>query len=91
MIRKKKCGPSEPDSRTAPRETTTTPASVPAPRAGQGEIFTLHLRPVPPGKDHLGRDAAYRLKLGLKYLLRACGLRAATPEATEARSSGESQ
>ncbi len=39
------------------------------------EQFILTLTPEPPGNDHLGREPIYRLKIALKYLLRACGLR----------------
>jgi hypothetical protein len=36
---------------------------------------TVTLRPEPVGYDRLGRDPSYRLKLGLKRLLRSFGLR----------------
>jgi len=37
--------------------------------------FTLTVRAEPAGRDHLGRDPAYRLKLFLKRALRGYGLR----------------
>ena len=40
------------------------------------ESFTIVLAPEPAGIDAYGRDPCYRLKIGLKRLLRDCGLRA---------------
>lgn len=40
-----------------------------------GRRFILTLRPEPEGRDHLGREPAYRLKLVLKRLLRDAGFR----------------
>ncbi len=54
--------------------------------------FVVRLRPVPPGRDVLGREPAYRLKIALKRLWRAYGLRAVsvrtTPDGAE-RSAAE--
>ena len=41
-----------------------------------GSEYMLRLRPIPAGTDHLGRDAAYRLKLLLKRAQRDLGMRA---------------
>ena len=42
----------------------------------RAERFVVELRAVPSGDAHLGRSPSYRLRLGLKRLLRAFGLRA---------------
>ncbi len=44
------------------------------------ERYIVTLRAEPPGRDALGRDGPYRLRLFLKRALRAYGLRAVSVE-----------
>jgi hypothetical protein len=59
----------------------TEPHCSPASERGAGRQadrtgeFVLRLRPVPAGRDDRGREPDYRLKIGLKRLLRNYGLR----------------
>lgn len=52
------------------------------------ERFIITLRPEPPGRDHLDRDATYRLRGMLKVALRRFGLRCVSVEIRTIESSG---